>query len=66
VPPINQLRREAKILRQLAPDDPRVVRFCNAVDETIADGYTVRRGGPDEPKRAKPLPEWKKPPPETP
>jgi hypothetical protein len=63
------LRAEAKILRQIAPDDPKVIAVANAylaTDEMLAAGYTVRRGGPDEPKRAEPLPEWKKPPPETP
>jgi len=69
LPPREQLRAEAKILRQIAPDDPKVIAVANAylaTDEMLAAGYTVRRGGPDEPKRAEPLPEWKKPPPETP
>ena len=69
LPPREQLRAEARILRQIAPDDPKVIAVANAylaTDEMLAAGYTVRRGGPDEPKRAEPLPEWKKPPPETP
>jgi hypothetical protein len=69
LPPREQLRAEAKILREIAPDDPKAVAVANAflaVDEMIADGFTVRKGGPEEPKRATPLPEWKKPPPENP
>jgi hypothetical protein len=69
LPSREQLRAEAKILREIAPDDPKAVAVANAflaVDEMVADGYTVRRGGPDEPERAKPLAEWRKPPPEMP
>ena len=54
LPSREQLRAEAKILREIAPDDPKAVAVANAflaVDEMVADGYTVRRGGPDEPKR---------------
>jgi hypothetical protein len=60
----DQSPRHARVARKKpAP----VANAFLAVDETlIADGYTVRRGGPDEPKRAKPLPEWRKPPPENP
>jgi hypothetical protein len=40
---------------------------AKALQEQIdAAGGFVRVGGPDEPKRAEPLPEWKKPPPEIP
>ena len=52
LPPAKQLRAEAKILRESG--DPKAVAVAEAflaVDEMIADGYTVRRGGPDEPRR---------------
>jgi len=66
---VSQQLAEAKILREIALDDPKAVAVANAFlafDEMIADGFTVRKGGPEEPKRATPLPEWKKPPPENP
>jgi hypothetical protein len=49
-PPPDQLRAEAKILHEIAPDDPKVIALCNAVEQMIADGYTLREGGP-EPRR---------------
>jgi hypothetical protein len=45
-------------LRQAVPDDPKVAAICDAVEEMIAQGYTVRRG-PFEPRPAKLPPEWK-------
>jgi hypothetical protein len=70
LPPAAQLRKEAAILRQIAPDDPKIAAAVNAfltLDEIIAGGYTVRVGAPDEPKRAPLLPEWGgKEPPENP
>jgi hypothetical protein len=59
---------EVMTLREIAGDDPRLRKVSDAVEQILdadAGGY-LRVGGPDEPKRAKPLPEWKKPPPETP
>ena len=69
LPPVRELLREAQILRETFPDDPDVTAICNAFEQTtaemIADGYTLREGGP-EPKRAPLLPEWRgKEPPET-
>jgi hypothetical protein len=53
LPPAEQLRAEAKKILSEG-GDPKAIAVANAflaVDEMIADGYTVRRGGPDEPKR---------------
>ena len=51
LPPREQLRAEAKILRESG--DPKAIAVADAflaVDEMLADGYTVREGGP-EPRR---------------
>jgi hypothetical protein len=49
------------------PDDPKVTAICDAVEEMIADGYTVREGGGEAIKQRPLLPEWRgKEPPETP
>jgi len=64
VPTDRELKAAARKLRRLAGDDPRVAEICDDA-EKLAAGYTIRRG-PFEPKRAEPLPEWRKPPPENP
>ena len=56
---------QARASREISTDDAKVASR-DAIEETVPDGWAVRRGGPDEPKRAEPLPEWKKPPPENP
>jgi len=61
-----RLKRAVGKLRRTARGDPATMEIVNEAEKLIASGWTVRRGGPDEPKRAEPLPEWKKPPPETP
>jgi hypothetical protein len=70
LPPREQLRAEAKILLEIAPDDPKTVHLANAflaVDEMIAGGYTVREGGGEATKQRPLLPEWRgKGPPERP
>jgi hypothetical protein len=48
--PPDQLKAKAAQLRQAVPDDPKVSALCDAIEEMIADGYTVRRG-PFEPRR---------------
>ena len=66
VPPISELRREAKLLREAAPDNPRVRKLCDAFEEVAnADGYTRVGGG--EATKPRPLhPLWKREPPEIP
>jgi hypothetical protein len=56
LPPVSELRAQAKILREVAGDDPHVIAVCDAFE--AVDGY-LRVGGPDEPKRAPLLPEGK-------
>jgi hypothetical protein len=49
------------------PDDPKVTAICDAVEEMIADGYTLREYDGPQPRRAELLPEWKgREPPEKP
>jgi len=48
--PPDQLKAKAALLRQAVPDDPKVTALCDAIEEMIAAGYTVRRG-PFEPRR---------------
>jgi hypothetical protein len=72
LPPRDQLRAEAKILRESG--DPKAVAVANAflaVDEIIPDGWIVREGGGAATKPV-PLPkelrpyaaQWEKTPPE--
>ena len=52
LPPAEQLRAEAKKILSEG-GDPKAIAVANAflaVDEMLADGYTVREGGP-EPRR---------------
>jgi hypothetical protein len=77
LPPVRELLREAQILRETFPDDPKVIAICNAFEQTtaekIADGYVLREGGGAATKPV-PLPkelrpyaaQWEKPPPEKP
>jgi hypothetical protein len=73
LPPASELKREAKILRQIAPDDPHVTAVCDAFDavtEMLDVGYILREGG-DTAVKPVPLHEtlrglWKKEPPEKP
>jgi hypothetical protein len=45
-----QLKAKAALLRQAVPDNPKVTALCDAIEEMIAAGCTVREGGP-EPRR---------------
>jgi hypothetical protein len=48
-----QLKAKAAKLREVAGDDPQAVAVADAfltIDEMLADGYTMREGGP-EPRR---------------
>jgi hypothetical protein len=58
VPPVKQLRAEAKILREVCADDPGIVRLCDAVTELLDAGYTVREYDGPQPRRWPLLPEW--------
>jgi hypothetical protein len=74
VPPAAELGRQAKILREIAGDDPRVVALVDvfeAVDEMINQGWIERRGGGEKtqpvplPKELRPYAaQWEKEPPE--
>jgi hypothetical protein len=68
IPPVNELRREARILREIAADDPRAVALADAVETIIDAGGFVRHGGGERTKpRVTPAQAlWKKPPPDTP
>jgi hypothetical protein len=48
--PPDELRQKAQILREAVPDDSRVIAVCNAIEELIAAGWTVREGGPQPPR----------------
>jgi hypothetical protein len=56
LPSRRRLLKEARILRQRHPNDPKINAVIDAfisVDNAIfGDDGTVRRGGPDEPRRA--------------
>ena len=63
----DQLKAKAAQLRQAVPDDPKVAALCDAIEEMLADGYTVREYDGPQPRRAELLPEWKgREPPEKP
>ena len=80
LPPITEIRRQARVLRQRFPNDHDVIATVNAfeavdkmVEEMIADGHTVREGGGaatkpmPPPKHLQPYAaQWEKPPPEKP
>jgi hypothetical protein len=51
--------KQVRASREASPDDAKVAASCDAIEEMVGAGWVVRRGGPDEPKRAKPPPEWK-------
>ena len=59
-----KLRAAVRQLRETA-NDPATLDICSEAEKLIASGWIERRG-PFEPRPAKPLPEWKKPPPENP
>jgi hypothetical protein len=64
VPPVKQLRAEAKIFREVCAADPGIVRLCDTVEELLDAGYTLREYDGPQPRRWELLPEWggKKPP----
>jgi hypothetical protein len=65
--PPDQLKAKAAQLRQAVPNNSRVIAVCNAIEELIADGYTLREYDGPQPRRAELLPEWKgREPPEKP
>jgi hypothetical protein len=73
LPPLSEVRRQARILRETFPDDPHVQHLVKCFEETdkliFSDGCTVRKGGGEatESRRWPLLPEWGgKEPPERP
>jgi hypothetical protein len=77
LPPVRELLREARILRERFPHDRKVTAICDAFEETTKEmldaGYTLRSGGGEkirpmelppelEPYRA----QWARTPPENP
>jgi len=69
LPPVRQLLREAKILRERFPHGRKVIAVCDAFEETtaemIADGYVLRSGGGEATKPRPMPPEWKDSPEDT-
>jgi len=66
--PYRKIKREVSRLRRKASgrELPHIVERCDEIRRLLDQGYTLREGGPAEPRWWPPHPLWKREPPENP